>query len=150
VDDVFLFRRAARSVGLQAALQFVPDGVEALNYLRGQESYSDREHFPIPALVLLDIKMPRKSGFEVLEVLRATSEWKRLPVIIFSSSDEPQDIQRAMRLGANSYLVKPLTQGRLIEVIKKLQTEWLSGGGAGKPTLPDRLRLNSSDWSDWT
>jgi len=98
-----VFERA----GLVQPLQFARDGVEAIDYLSGAGAYADRTQFPLPTVVLLDLNMPRKNGFEVLAWLRDQPELKRLHVYVLSASSQEEDIRRCYNLGANAYLVKP-------------------------------------------
>jgi CheY-like chemotaxis protein len=96
------FEKVAPGVQLRAVI----DGAEAIAYLGGQGAYQDRDLHPLPQLILLDLKLPKKSGFEVLEWVKAQPGLKQIPVLMLSSSDQPKDIERAYALGANSYLVK--------------------------------------------
>src|SRR5689334_13358867 len=105
-NDAFLLKRCFNKAGIDADLHFVSNGDEALAYLRGEGRYSNRDHFPYPGLALLDIKMPRKNGFEVLEEIRNDDQLRRLPVVVYTSSDDPQDVNRAFDRHANSYLIK--------------------------------------------
>src|SRR5581483_2731943 len=107
-DDVFLLKRALNKQDIKAQFQTVGDGEEAMAYLRAKGAYCDRGRFPFPALLLLDIKMPRKSGLEVLAEIRHDPDpiLARLPVVVFSSSAEPLDINEAYDHHVNSYLVK--------------------------------------------
>lgn len=98
----YLFSKGADLVDLRC----VENGEQAINYLAGMGQFGDRDLFPSPDLVLLDLKMPRRSGFEVLEWARARTEYKKLPIIIMTSSAESPDVDRAYAAGANSYLVK--------------------------------------------
>ena len=91
-------------------MHFVRDGQEAINYLEGEAAYEDREQYPLPDLMLLDLKMPRLNGFDVLSWLRQQPGLKRLLVTVLTSSDHPNDINRAYDLGVNSYLVKKCQQ----------------------------------------
>ncbi|MDB6068000.1 MAG: two-component system response regulator [Pedosphaera sp.] len=125
-DDVLLLQRAFQKAGSCSSLQFVPNGEEALSYLKGEGHYSDRQEFPFPSLLLLDLKMPRKSGLEVLASVRADRHLKRLTVVVFTSSDQPRDIDLALELGANSYLVKPPTQEALIALLQRVEDYWLN------------------------
>jgi CheY-like chemotaxis protein len=125
-DDVFLLRRALTRAGIQAQLQIVADGEQAMSYLRGEHDYDDRQRFPFPSLTLLDIKMPRMTGLEVLRAIRDDPSLKRLPVIIFSSSHQPRDIDQAFDLHANSYLVKTGDLGFLEHLLHKVEEYWLA------------------------
>src|SRR5262249_31740660 len=90
----------------------------------GQEAYSTRSKYPFPTIVLLDLKLPRKSGLEVLAWMRDQPSLKRLPVIMLTSSRHPLDINRAYDLGANSYLVKPVGFDALVEMVRQLDQYW--------------------------
>jgi CheY-like chemotaxis protein len=125
-NDVLLFQRAFRKANLPVNIQSVSDGDKAVAYLSGTDGYSDREKFPLPALVLLDLKMPRKSGLEVLAWIRAQPSLRRQLVVIFTSSKHDEDINKAYDLGANSYLVKPVGFDMLVEVAKLLHQYWLT------------------------
>ena len=98
-----VFERA----GLVLPLQFARDGAEAIAYLSGEGAFADRTQYPLPTVILLDLNMPRKNGFEVLAWLRQQPRLKRLHVYVLSASSQPEDIRRCYDLGANSYLVKP-------------------------------------------
>jgi CheY-like chemotaxis protein len=106
-DNAVLLRVVFERTGWVHPLQYVRDGVEAIDYLRGAGMYSDRTVFPLPALLLLDLNMPRKDGFEVLAWIRGQPALRPLPVYVFSASSLPDDIRRCYALGANAYLVKP-------------------------------------------
>lgn len=108
LNDIFLVKRAFKRANLTNPLQVVTDGVEAVQYLIGEGRYADRQAHPMPHLIVMDLKMPRKTGLEVLEWLKKDGELKRIPVVIVSSSDLPADINRAYELGANAYMVKPV------------------------------------------
>jgi len=125
VNDVFLIQRAFQKANIANPLQVVRDGEEAVAYLSGQIQYADRQRHPLPVLLLLDLKMPRKTGFEVLAWLRQQTKLKRLPVVILTSSNQNADINRAYDLGANSYLVKPGGFDNLMELMKDVGTHWL-------------------------
>src|SRR5512140_200503 len=107
-NDALLFQHACRKAGVSFDLRAVNDGDEAIAYLRGNADFCDRNKHPMPQLVLLDLKMPRLSGFDVLSWLRSETGFSKLPVIVLTSSNHEMDIQRAYDLGANSYLVKPV------------------------------------------
>src|SRR5215510_6532688 len=108
LNDIFLVKRAFKRADIPNPLQVVTDGGEAIQYLIGEGKYSDRQTHPLPHLIVMDIKMPRKNGLEVLEWLKKDTLLRRIPVIIVSSSDMPADINRAYELGANAYMVKPV------------------------------------------
>lgn len=105
-DDMFFLRRALKKTGLNPRLWHVSDGSEAMKYLSGTEPYEDRKECPIPDLVLLDIKLPRVNGFDVLNWVRRDPMFECLVVVVLSSSDEPGDVRKAYDLRANSYLTK--------------------------------------------
>lgn len=124
-NDVLAIQRAFRKANLSNPLQAVGDGEQAVAYLSGQGIYADRERYPLPVLVLLDLKMPRMSGLEVLAWLRQQQGLNRLPVVVITSSRENPDINRAYELGANSYLAKPVAFDTLTEMVKTLGLYWL-------------------------
>ncbi len=125
--DAYFFERAFRRAGIPVTLHFVRDGQEALDYLRGAGPFADRTRHPLPQLVLLDLKMPRLDGFEVLERARKQSALNSMQIVIFSSSEEPKDINRAYGLGANSYLVKPHSMTELTALVGRFKKYWLEG-----------------------
>ena len=125
-NDVLLVERAMKKSNAPAVLKAVSDGDKAVSYLKGEEAFGNREQHPLPDLVLLDLKMPRKSGLEVLTWIREQNHFKRLPVVIFTSSKHEQDINRAYDLGANSYLVKPVGFDSLLETLKQVYQYWAS------------------------
>jgi CheY-like chemotaxis protein len=124
-NDVLLIQRAFQRTHLANPVQVVRDGEEALAYLSGQGAFADRERHPLPVLMLMDLKMPRKTGLEVLAWLRQQPGLKRLPVIVLTSSNQSPDVNRAYELGANSYLVKPAGFDSLLELVKNLDMYWL-------------------------
>ncbi|PSR17150.1 two-component system response regulator [filamentous cyanobacterium CCP3] len=103
--DVFLVQRAARRAGVTTPLQVVSDGDAALNYLSGVAPYGDRAAYPLPVLVLLDLKLPRRSGAEVLAWIRQQPRLRRLPVVVLTSSREYADINGIYDLGVNAYIL---------------------------------------------
>lgn len=116
-DDVELTRRAFSRSGVVASLAACRDGVEALSYL-----HSDR---PLPNLILMDLKMPRLSGLELLRALRQSPRMAAVPVVVLTSSDLPEDIAQAYALGANSYIRKPSELSVLIDIIRQVSAYWL-------------------------
>jgi CheY-like chemotaxis protein len=124
-DDALLIQRAFRKANLANSVQLVRDGEEAVAYLKGDPPFSDRSQFPLPVLMLLDLKLPRRSGLEVLEWVRQDSTLKRLPVVVLTSSRESVDVNRAYDLGVNSYLTKPVGFEALLEMVKRVNLYWL-------------------------
>ena len=124
-NDVLLIQRAFQRNHVANPVQVVRDGEEALAYLSGQAPFADRERHPLPVLLLMDLKMPRKSGLEVLAWVRHQPGLKRLPIIVLTSSNQSPDINRAYELGANSYLVKPAGFDSLLDLVKNLDMYWL-------------------------
>jgi CheY-like chemotaxis protein len=125
-NDAVLFQHACQKAGIDCNLQNVEDGDQAITYLRGAEQFADRQRYPIPTLVLLDLKMPRVNGFDVLAWLRGNRELRAMPVVVLSSSNHDADVKRAYDLGANSYLVKPVGFESLVEIARSLNQYWLS------------------------
>src|SRR5262245_19143672 len=124
-DDAFLLKRAFAQAGINVRLDFVQDGEQVIHYLKGENGYSDRNAHPFPSLLLLDLKMPRLDGFDVLNWLRQQrGGLRRLLVTVLTSSDQPSDVDRAYDLGANSYLIKPTISDNLIEVVERIQNYW--------------------------
>jgi len=124
-DDVFFMRNAFRKLGVHERFHAVGDGARAISYFAGQEPYADRAQHPLPTFVLLDLNLPIRSGFEVLEWLRGQPEFKALPVVIFSSSGRLEDRQRAEQLGATEYLLKPTSGSQFFETARQLTETWL-------------------------
>lgn len=119
-DDRFLVARALKRSDALQLVHEVENGEHAVNYLRGADQFSDRELFPFPDLLLLDLKMPRMDGFDLLEWMRDNG-CKPSKVVVFSSSPLPQDVRRALELGADSYQLKPRHIEDLPVLIEKLQ-----------------------------
>ncbi len=125
-NDILLIQRAFRKADLvNTTMQVIQDGDTAVDYLQGVGDYADRDRYPFPMLILLDLKLPRRSGHEILGWLRQQPQLKRLPVIILTSSQQNTDVNRAYDLGANSYLVKPVGLTALVDVIKMIKMYWL-------------------------
>jgi CheY-like chemotaxis protein len=136
LNDIFLVKRAFKMAHLQNPLQVVTDGQEAVNYLKGEAKYSDRTLFPLPKLIVMDIKMPRRTGFEVLEWVKSNrGPLRRIPVVIVSSSNNPTDINRAYELGANAYMVKPVNFKEVEHLFESITQYW--GLQCAKPELEE-------------
>jgi len=124
-DDVDLIRHAFDKVGIAAPLKVVQDGEEALAYLSGKGPYANRAEYPLPDLILLDLKMPKVDGFETLQWLREQPGFRTIPVIVLTSSEQVKDVNRAYELGANSFLVKPFDFTNLLALSETLKAYWL-------------------------
>ncbi len=143
-NDVLLVRLALERAGGTTPLVIATDGKEAIEYLSRTGHYAKAPKEPPPCLVLLDLNLPIVNGFEVLGWIRAQPDLQRLPVIIFSSSDQQKDKERAREMGANDYLVKPVNMARMDEMMSEMNERWLKDEGApltgqqlGKPSSAD-------------
>ena len=139
-DDVQLLRHAFKRADILDPVQFAQDGQEAIDYLAGAEKFSDRQKYPMPRLVLLDLKLPRKTGIEVLQWIREQPALRKLPVIILSASAQKSDVGRCYELGANAFLVKPSSIDTLGDMCRAIQHFWLTynvfppeGSGVAEP-----------------
>ncbi len=128
--DVVLIRLAFRRVGIIDTIHLVKDGTEAMRYIKGEGPYADRHQFPTPTLVLLDLKMPQTSGFDVLQWIREQPALSNVLVVVMSGSKNDADIERAYSLGANSYLVKPTRFEEMVKMMETLKdyTAWRKSG----------------------
>lgn len=125
-NDVVLLKHAIRSAQLNFNVQAVNNPEEASAYLDGEGPYSDRKCFPMPSLVLLDMKMPRMCGLEVLAWIRQHPLLKRMVVIVLTASNQLSEINRAYELGANSYLVKPVELASLVDMVRGIGHYWMT------------------------
>lgn len=124
-NDQLLIRRAFAKADITNPVHTVEDGDAAVAYLAGEGSYADRGDHPLPGVVLLDLKLPRRSGLEVLQWVRNMPGLRRLPIVVLTSSRESTDVNRAYDLGANSYLVKPVGFDALTDLVRILQGYWV-------------------------
>ncbi len=124
--DVELIIDAFKEARLGNKIQVARDGKEALEFLFGEGKYGDRKQYPLPDIVLLDLKMPGIDGHEVLKRIKVTDKLKRLPVIILTSSRDEGDRAMSYDNGANSYLVKPVSFDAFLEVVKQVSDYWFT------------------------
>jgi len=124
-DDIELSVHAFGKMESSIKLVVLNDGVEATDYLLGRGNYTDKKSCPIPSLILLDLKMPRVNGLEVLQQIRSNARTKFIPVVILTSSSEEQDIINCYKLGANSYIRKPIDFDHFSKSIKVIADYWL-------------------------
>jgi len=124
-DDVFLMLRAMKGAGISNPYRVAGDGQAAIDYLSGVGDFADRDENPMPAVVFLDLKLPLRSGLDVLSWIRARPELEGVVVVVLTSSSEPGDLREAYRLRANSYVVKPPTAAQLLDMAKAFKWYWL-------------------------
>lgn len=124
-DDEALTVRALKKNNILNEVVVAHDGAEALDYLFGTGAYADRDMSVMPQVILLDLRLPKVDGLEVLQRLRADERTKLLPVVILTSSDEEQDIIDSYNLGANSYIRKPVDFDQFAEAVRQLGLYWL-------------------------
>ena len=136
-NDVFFFQRALNKAGITNPLQVARDGQEAVDYLRGSGKFAERAKFPLPGLILLDLKLPFLMGLDVLKWIRQQSDLSPI-VVILSSSRQDDDVEAAYRLGANAYLVKPADVSKLEGMARAINDFWLIQNTAPTRSLADR------------
>ena len=136
--DGALLERAFKRCSIPSRLFRVAEGPQAMSYLGGDGIYADREAYPLPDLVLLDLVMPKMSGIEVLQWIRSQPELKRTAVLILTSSEKPEDVHAATKVGANGYLVKPTKFEDLKSMVRTIYSEWLEKGNRKGKTVSAR------------
>jgi len=136
-DDILLVLRAFKEAHIVNPLHVVRDGEEVIAYLKGEGIYANRAEYPLPSLLLLDLKMPRINGFEVLQWIRSEPTLRALRVIVLTNSAELPDVNDAYQLGANSFLVKPTDFGNFITLFKSLHAYWLRIDKRAEITRPE-------------
>jgi two-component system, response regulator len=136
-NDEILARRALQKNSITNPLVVARDGVEAMEFLTGTGSFANRDARQLPALILLDLKLPRLDGLEVLRQLRAHGPTSRLPVVVLTSSDEENDVKRSYELGINSYIRKPVDFNEFVATVKQLSLYWLQ--------IRDNVMQNNKD-----
>ena len=132
-DDLFFLKRALRNAGITDTLYSVSDGRSAISYLEGTNDYADRQRWPLPWLIFLDLKLPYKSGIEVLEFIRSRPELQPINVVVVTSSEDDKDMRRTTELGVNAYLLKPPTPYVLQKLFASPQLAAHSPSAAQKP-----------------
>ena len=125
-NDAELTLRALGKLNLGGKVLLVKDGVEALDYLFATGPHSQRNLSDMPKVILLDLKLPKINGFEVLQAVKSEERTKLIPVVMLTSSAEEQDINECYNLGVNSYIVKPLDYGKFVEALTELGNYWLT------------------------
>lgn len=144
-DYVVLIKHAFSQAGIPNPIYVVSNGEEAISYLRGKAKYANRDEYPLPELLLLDIKMPRVNGFEVLRWVRQQPGLSGLRVLVLTSSDEIRDVNEAYKLGANSFLVKPIDFEDLAELSRVIQDFWLKASKTPESSRPPLNEPNGSE-----
>jgi CheY-like chemotaxis protein len=146
-NDVLMLERAFRQAAIDLPLHVVADGEQAIAYLRGDGKFANRAEYPLPDLLLLDLKMPRKNGFEVLQWLRDQPTLASLRTVVLTTSNDIWDINRAYGLGANSFLVKPLDFTDFKDTIQAIYNYWLNldrSPDVARPPLVNPYRVPPS------
>ena len=146
-NDAFFMERAFRKLKQSEALRLVRDGAEALDYLAGEGRFADRAKYPLPSLVVLDVKMPRLSGLEVLCRMRRDPRLSSIPVVMFTSSTHDSDITFSRAHGANAYFEKPSNAEHLALLMADLMkaSAQLEGPRAVLPVAGNRVQMDASD-----
>jgi CheY-like chemotaxis protein len=123
-DDIFFVERIFKQIGARCELRFARDGMEAIEYLSGKSAFKDRAKYPMPTIILMDLKMPRRNGFEVLEWMHNQPEIRLIPTIVVTSSTLQEDVTKAYRLGANAVMNKPVDKDSLLQMLKSFHIYW--------------------------
>ena len=141
-EDIILIKKAFAKAKIRNPLSIVQNGEEAINYLSGLGQFSNRRQYPFPVLLLLDLKMPRVDGFEVLRWIKSQPSLCALRVVVLTSSEDIRDVNKAYQLGANSFLVKPLDFYNTVAMAETILDYWLSTNMCSGPS-PTASRLES-------
>jgi len=123
--DAYFVNMAFKKAGLPHSISHVLDGQQVIEYLKGEGHFADRKLHPLPQLLLLDLKMPRVNGFDVLTWLQEHADLKKMPVVVLSSSDYPDDLETARKLGASDYRIKPSNPQQLVQFAIDMDKRWL-------------------------
>lgn len=138
-DDISIIRRAFQNGGISNPMHVVRDGEAAIAYLAGTGKYAIRDEYPLPALVLLDLKLPGMDGFEVLRWIRQTPGVSSLRVVVLTSSENIRDVNAAYQLGANSFMVKEMDFQNTVELARLIKDFWLL-----KAKVPEASRVDEN------
>lgn len=149
VNDVFFVQAAFKKAGILNPLLVATNGREALDYLLGQREFADRSRFPLPCLILLDLKLPHIMGLDVLKSLRAAPLLSSTVVLVMTSSDAPADIAAAYEAGTNAYVVKPHNLDDLLIVAKEIRDFWLRARQPCSPVVAMRAFRKRPPAIDW-
>ncbi|MCK5533384.1 MAG: response regulator [Halopseudomonas aestusnigri] len=125
-DDCLMIQEAFRECRIANRLQFVHDGEALIDYLKRRPPFNDEQRFPTPGLILLDLNMPLKDGREALMEIKSDAALRAIPVVILTTSSTEEDILRSYGIGVNSFITKPVSFSRLIEVVRTLGHYWLN------------------------
>jgi CheY-like chemotaxis protein len=123
-NDAMLLKMAFEKAGVHNQVEWVKDGMEAITYLNGGDPYGDRRRYPAPGILIIDVKMPRMGGLELLAWMRENPQFRIIPTIIMTSSRQDSDIQKAYELGANTYMIKPSSFDELVTMVKAIHGYW--------------------------
>jgi CheY-like chemotaxis protein len=125
-DDVFFLKRALTASKIGHDLQVVVDGQQALDYLQGNNVFGDRTKYPLPFLILLDLKLPLVMGLDVLKWIRQQPALDKTLVVVLTSSSHQKDMEETYRLGGNAYLIKPASSAKLLEMVESFRDRWFT------------------------
>jgi two-component system response regulator len=123
-DDRLLFQEAMERAHLLNEVTFTQDGQDLMDFLNRVGNYSELKDKPLPDVILLDLNMPRMDGREALKAIKSNSKFKHIPVVVLTTSKQEEDILKSYNLGANSFISKPVTFDRLVELLAKLSEYW--------------------------
>lgn len=125
-DDQFMLKEAFSSLNFDKEIRTVENGEELLDYLSRKGKYSNDASLPFPKLILLDLNMPKIDGRQCLRLIKENPDYCKIPIIIFSTSNNPEDISQSYELGANSYIIKPYSYNELVEIIDIIKKYWFT------------------------
>jgi len=141
-EDIILIKKSFKKAAIRNPLFIVRDGEEAINYLSGTARFADRAQFPLPALFLLDLKMPATDGFDVLRWISTQPDLKSLRVVVLTSSEAIRDVDLAYKLGASSFLVKPVDFCGTVDVVRDMARYWLGMNMTSGPSARSRQKID--------